>query len=150
MTFTGLHRDHSNVVSLDEMRGQHAAARLKQGPITVVATTESRHPARDTVFFVTGGQFKCMVNGAVGTLRSGDFVRVPEGAAYGFEDDGAMPGTKLSCRFPTPVEAGLLRELAVALPPFAQALPAAGTAAFERLAAIAHRWGYKLDSDAAA
>jgi hypothetical protein len=138
--------DHGdNVISLAAIR-QRRFARL----IRAAASEPCPPPGRHTVFFITGGEFEAMVNGSAGILSTGDFVRVPDGAAYGFTDIGLIPGTLLSHRFAIHIEAGFLRELAAAMPRFARVLPRRGTVEYARLKAIARRWGVSLDSNEAA
>ena len=106
--------------------------------------------ARDTVFFVTGGRYECMINNAVGLVGSGEFLRVPMDAVYSFAEVGPSACSMVSHKFMRTAPSGLLHEIATALPAFAQHFPRRGTPAFARLEIIARRWGYRLDSGAAA
>lgn len=134
-----------NVVSLAAFR--HARSHPDGG---AAACAASGAAGLDTVFFITGGRFEAMVNGAVTHLGPGDFLRVPEGVAHGLRDIGAGPGTFLAHRFQSGVDSGFLHELGRALPVSATTLPSRGTRAFARLKAIARRWGVALGSNAAA
>lgn len=148
-----MNREHltepaSNIVSLIDVRRKLATARLKLVDMREGMLAGGRPPC-DMVFFITGGTFEAMVNGAEGVLEAPDFLRVPEGAAHGFRDIGEIPGAIASHRLTGGVPAGLLQEIAVALPPFARTFPRRGTSEFARLVMIARRWGVSLDSDAA-
>ena len=123
----------------------------RPAPASVVPCEEAdAHATRDTVFFVTGGRYECMVNNAVGLVGSGEFLRVPTNAVYSFAEIGPSACSMVSHKFMRTAPSGLLREIAEALPAFAQHFPRRGTPAFARLEMIARRWGYRLDSGAAA
>ena len=117
----------------------------------VAPAQEASSPSeKDTVFFVTGGRFECMVNNAVGAVGPGEFVRVAPGAVYAFAELGPGACTMVWHKFPAGAPSGLLRDIAGALPPFTPAFPRSGTPVFARLESIARRWGFRLDSNAAA
>jgi mannose-6-phosphate isomerase-like protein (cupin superfamily) len=46
------------------------------------------HPCAETQFMVEGGTIECMVGGAIGIVRAGDFVRVPAGVPYAYRNTG--------------------------------------------------------------
>ncbi|HTJ57360.1 MAG TPA: hypothetical protein VL418_07350 [Devosiaceae bacterium] len=149
MSYESISGADANIIPLDNFRRGLDAVRLRL--MEAKETSAVRHrPSMDTVFFITGGRYEAMVNGAVGVLDAGDFLRVPEGGTYGFSDIGTMNGAMVAHRFPRGVEAGFLREIAAAMPPFSTTLPRRGTPAFARLCAIARRWGITIDTDAAA
>jgi hypothetical protein len=133
-----------NVIPLDRYRQRQAARQATP------AGAAGEPEGGETVFFVTGGMFEAMVNGTTAMLVAGDFVRVADGMAYGFNDVGSTPGALLTHRFAVRVASGFLAELAAALPPFVRAFPPRGTAAYARLKAIARRWGVVLGSNEAA
>ena len=136
----------SNIVSFSEARQRRMLEKRPLGPATMPAP-ELR---REVVLFVTGGTFECMVNGLVGPLVAGDFVRVPAHGACSIRDIGQVPGSILSHTFQAGLDWRFLRELAEALPPHSTAIPRADSRAFARLMEIAKRWGVSLDCGAAA
>jgi len=139
-----------NVIYLFGARRQSPEAKPAN---TSAAASEVPTPCRqgkEEVFFIREGLFRCMVNGAVGMARPGDFVRVGEGIAHAFSDVGTRPGLMFSHAFPAGVDARLLNELATAIPASAQEFPKAGTPEFCALCAIAKRWGVRLDDNDAA
>lgn len=139
-----------NVVYLFGARRKSREAELAN---TSAAPSEMPAPCRarkEEVFFIREGLFRCMVNGAVGMVRPGDFVRVGEGIAHAFSDVGNPPGLMFSYAFPIGVDARLLNELAAAIPASAREFPKAGTPEFCALCAIAKRWGVRLDDNDAA
>ncbi|MGN6102869.1 MAG: hypothetical protein ACTHOR_17160 [Devosia sp.] len=139
----------NKVISLSEVKRQRAALRLvstNDHPGTVAGD----HPGRALVYFITGGRFSAMVNNVSSVLAAGDYLRVPEGIAHTLTDLGPHVGTCALHRFAIDVPGGFLREIAAALPPFSQQFPRMGTAEFTHLAAIALRWGVRLEDDAAA
>lgn len=148
------HFSDSNVVSLavERQRRQQAGFAPETPGLARVtsAAAETETHAREVVLLVTGGRFECVVNGAMGMLRAGDFVRLSTNATYSVRDVGEVPGTIISHRFPPGLDGGFYRELVAALPPYTSSFPKRGSRAFAEIEAIAGRWGIVLDSGAAA
>ena len=72
--------------------------------VQVPARTNAR---AETVFVVEHGTLEFMVDGAIGHIVTGGFVRVPPGIAFGYRNIGSepaqilsrsMPPSKVSCR----------------------------------------------------
>jgi mannose-6-phosphate isomerase-like protein (cupin superfamily) len=137
-----------NVIYLfaDRLRGRDAAA----PPASHDAEPQPCRRHKEEVFFIRRGVFQCMINGAVGVARAGDFVRIGHGLVHGFVDIGDRPGLMLSHNFPAGVDSGLLSAIGAAIPQSAQEFPKPGTAEFCGLCTIAKRWGVRLDGDDAA
>jgi len=136
----------SNIIRLADFQKRRQAVGLR----LVSAGEPCAGKEKDTVFFVTGGRFDCSVNNVTGTLRTGDFVRIADGASFAFRDTGPLAGTLVSHRFTTGIPSGFLREIGLALPPFAQSFPPRDSADFAQLMQIARRWGVIFDSETAA
>lgn len=122
----------------------------RPAPTFAVIADDRAVAGKDTVFFVTGGRYECMVNNTVGVVGRGEFVRVPADAVYSLGEMGPGACSLVSYKFASGAPSGLLRDIAGALSPFAPSFPRPGSCAFARLESIASRWGYRLDSDAAA
>ena len=137
-----------NVIYLfpDRQRGRDAAV----PPASDDAEPQPCRGHKEEVFFICDGVFQCMINGAVGVTRAGDFVRVGHGSVHGFVDIGDRPGLIFSRYFPAGVDGGLLAAIGAAIPQSAREFPKPGTAEFCGLCAIAKRWGVRLDGDDAA
>jgi hypothetical protein len=105
---------------------------------------------KEQIFFIRAGTFQCMINGAVGVVRAGEFVRVGHGTAHAFVDVGPRPGLMFARAFPIGVDARLLNEIAAAIPASAQEFPRPGSAEFCALCTIAKRWGVQLEEHDAA
>src|SRR5437773_2508224 len=110
-------------------------------PAAPPAMPVQRQTCKEEVFFIREGLFECMVNGAAGMARPGDFVRVGAGIAHLFNDVGKRPGLVFSHPFPIGVDARLLNEISAAIPASAREFPKAGTPEFCALCTIAKRWG---------
>jgi mannose-6-phosphate isomerase-like protein (cupin superfamily) len=139
-----------NVIYLFGARQKSREAELAHAPAAAGEIPTPSRTRKEEVFFIREGLFRCMVNGAVGMVRPGDFVRVGEGIAHAFRDVGTRPGLMFSHAFPIGVDARLLNEIGVAIPVSAREFPKAGTPEFCALCAIAIRWGVRLDDNDAA
>lgn len=136
----------NNVVSFAEARQRRLLARR----LVPEARSGTGETDKELVLFVTGGRFECMVNGAVGVLGAGEFVRVPDGAACAVRDVGSVPGSIVSHSFGVGVDSRFYGEIAAALPPYSNSIPRNNSRAFAKLAEIAQRWGVSFDCGAAA
>ena len=114
------------------------------------AEPEPCRALKEEVFFIRAGTFQCMINGAVGAVRAGDFVRVGHGVVHAFVDIGIAPGRMFSRLFPIGVDGQLLGEIAAAIPASAEEFPKPGTSEFCALCTIAKRWGVQLEEHDAA
>ena len=114
------------------------------------AEPEPCRALKEEVFFIRAGTFQCMINGAVGVARTGDFVRVGHGVVHAFVDIGTAPGRMFSRFFPSGVDSQLLSEIGAAIPASAEEFPKPGSSEFCALCTIARRWGVQLEEHDAA
>lgn len=137
-----------NVIYLFGTRRQERDAAM---PVTgASAEAQPCRALKEEVFFIRAGTFQCMVNGAVGVVHAGDFVRVGHGVVHALSPIGPGPARMFSRLFPIGVDARLLIEIAAAIPASAEEFPKPGTAEFCALCTIARRWGVQLEEHDAA
>ena len=60
----------------------------------------NHHAGEDESFFVLDGKFEFFVDGKTIGAKSGDFVKVPEGAVHAFKCTGTQPGRLLCVNSP--------------------------------------------------
>lgn len=84
----------------------------------------NRHPADDEAFYVLEGTFEFRVGPETRTARTGDFVRVPNGAIHTFRNIDQQPGRLLIVNAPGTLHVNFFSQAGDPMPPGTKELPA--------------------------
>ncbi len=84
----------------------------------------NRHPGEDEAFFVLDGTFEFLVGSEVVTATTGQFVKVPDGAAHSFKNAGDRPGRLLIINAPGRAHDAFFSQAGDPLPADTRELPA--------------------------